>query len=71
IVPWKNGLAALDLPSSNPTEDLTELKHIKGQVFQRVRKDGKEMGEEVVFESAPDGKVTRLLWHQNYSRKVR
>jgi CubicO group peptidase (beta-lactamase class C family) len=71
IVPWKNGLAALDLPSSDPMEDLTELKHVKGEVFQRVRKDGKDMGEEVVFESGPEGKVIRLLWHQNYSRKVR
>ena len=71
VVPWKNGLAALDLPSGDPMGDLTELKHVENQIFRRVRKDSKDLGEEVLFETGPDGKVTRLLWHQNYSRKVR
>ena len=71
VVPWKNGLAAVDLPSNDPMAEMTELKYVDKQVFRRVRKDSKDLGEEVLFESGADGKVTRLLWHQNYSRKVR
>lgn len=71
IVPWKEGLAALDLPSSDPLKDLAELKHVGGSIFRRVRKDSDDPGEQIVFETSADGKVTRLLWHQNYSRKVR
>ena len=52
IVPWKNGLAALDLPSGDPMGDLTELKPGETQVFRRVRKDNKELGEEVHFQAA-------------------
>ena len=70
VVPWKDGVAALDVPSRNPMDDLTELKWISGNNFRRIRKDNAELGEEVVFETGPDGKVTRVLWHQNYSRKV-
>jgi len=36
-----------------------------------VRDDGDDPGEEVVFESDAAGAVTRFLWHQNYSQKVR
>ena len=71
IVPWKEGLAALDLPSSDPIKELVELKHVAGNTFRRIRKDGDEPGEEVLFETGADGKITRVLWHQNYSRKIR
>ena len=71
VVPWKDGLAALDLPSTDPMGDLTEIKHINGNVFRRIRKDSDELGEPVVFEPGPGDKVSRMLWHQNYSRKVR
>jgi CubicO group peptidase (beta-lactamase class C family) len=71
VVPWKDGLAALDLPSREPMEDLTLLKHIEGNAFRRIREDSDDLGEEVVFETDPDGKVMRLLWHQNVSRKIR
>ncbi|PWT88736.1 MAG: hypothetical protein C5B54_10090 [Acidobacteria bacterium] len=71
VVPWKEGLAAVDVPTDTPMDDLTELKFIDQQTFRRVRKDSDDLGEEVVFELGPDGKVTKLLWHENYSRKVR
>ena len=70
IVPWKDGLAAFDLPSQDPLEDLTELKHIKDNIFRRVRKDSSDLGEEVVFETDSDGKVLRLRWHQNVTTKM-
>lgn len=60
----------LDLPSREPMEDLAELKFIGENVFRRIRKDSDDLGEEVVFETGPEGKVTRLRWHQNYSKKL-
>jgi CubicO group peptidase (beta-lactamase class C family) len=70
VVPWKEGVAALDVPSREPMEDLVELKFVRKNVFRRIRKDGDDLGEEIVFETGPDGKVTRLFWHQNYSKKM-
>ena len=71
VVPWDGGLAALDVPTDDIAGDLTRLKHVDGATFRRVRDDGDDLGEEVVFEQDAAGAVTRLLWHQNYSRKVR
>jgi CubicO group peptidase (beta-lactamase class C family) len=70
IVPWKDGLAALDLPSRDPLQDLTELKYIKDNIFRRIRKDGSDLGEEVRFETDSDGNVTNLWWHQNVTIKL-
>jgi CubicO group peptidase (beta-lactamase class C family) len=70
IVPWKDGLASIDLPTSDPLEDLTELKHIKDNIFRRIRKDGSDLGEEIRFETGPDGKVTKVWWHQNMAVKM-
>ena len=71
VVPWDGGLAALDVPTDDVLEDLTKLRLVADNVFRRVRDDGDDLGEEVVFEHDSAGTVTRLLWHQNYSRKVR
>jgi hypothetical protein len=70
VVYHEDGIAAVDLPTDDPLGDLQKLKRVKGNTFRRVRKDG-ELGEEVVFEVGPDGKVTRLKWNSNYQVKVR
>lgn len=70
FIPWKAGLASFDLPSQDPLEYLTELKHIKDNMFRRVRKDCSDLGEEVRFETGPDGKVTKVWWHQNMAVKI-
>jgi CubicO group peptidase (beta-lactamase class C family) len=68
VVIWEDGLGILSLPNDNPSENLTKLRRIKGNVFQRVRDDG-ELGEEIVFETGPDGKVLRFIWNsQRYNR---
>ncbi len=68
VVIWEDGLGILSLPNDNPSEYFTKLKRIKGNVFQRVRDDG-ELGEEIVFEAGPDGKVLRFIWNsQRYDR---
>lgn len=67
---WKGSLGVIYLPSSDPAESITELKHTGEHVFTRVRKDG-ELGEEIIFELDESGNVKRLLWHSNYMTKVR
>ncbi len=70
ILPWQRKLAMFGLPSGNPAESLTLLKHIKGDTFRRVRKD-ETLGEEVVFERDKTGKVFRMWHHSNYENKIR
>ncbi len=71
VVPWDGGLAALDVPTSDILGDLVRLKPVDGATFRRIREDGDDLGEEVRFETGPDGKVTGLAWHQTHSAKVR
>jgi CubicO group peptidase (beta-lactamase class C family) len=70
ILPWQGKLAMFGLPSGNPAESLTLLKHIEGDTFRRVRKD-ETLGEEVVFERDKTGKVFRMWHHSNYENKIR
>jgi CubicO group peptidase (beta-lactamase class C family) len=71
VVPWRDGLAALDLPTPDLMGDLVRLKHIEGNTFRRIREDGDDLGEEVRFEAGVDGRVSGLVWHQARSAKVR
>jgi len=71
VVPWGEGLAALELPTSDILGDLVRLRPAAGATFRRVRDDTGDLGEEVRFESGPDGKVTSLVWHRAHSVKVR
>ncbi len=70
VTPWYGELAVLDLPSTNPDEGMTVLRHVEGNTFKRVRSD-KTLGEEIVFETDASGKVTRMLRHSNYSAKIK
>jgi hypothetical protein len=53
------GLATIGLPTDNPLEALTKLKHITGNTFRRIR-DDKSLAEEITFELGPDGEVLRM-----------
>ena len=71
VLSWYGHLALLDLPSDNPLEGMTLLKHVSGDVFRRIRRDD-ELGEEVVFErDKQTGKITRMWEHSNYSVKLK
>lgn len=71
VLTWYGNLAILDLPSSNPLEDMTLLQHVNGDTFRRVRRD-EGLGEEVVFErDEKTGKVIRMWSHSNYLPKVK
>jgi CubicO group peptidase (beta-lactamase class C family) len=71
VVPWDGGLAALEVPTSEILGDLVRLKQIEGGTFRRIREDGDDLGEEVRFETGPDGRVISLVWHRARSIKVR
>jgi hypothetical protein len=64
VVPWEDGLAMLSLPSTDPMENLEKLKKVGEHRFRVVNKD-ESLGEEVVFEVGPDGRVTRFTRHSN------
>lgn len=70
VLPWQGKLAVLGLPSENPAQSLTLLKHIEGDTFRRLRKD-ETLGEEVIFERDDSGQVVRMWQHSNYKNKIR
>ena len=67
---WKGGLAVMSLPTGNPLQAITRLKHMEGDVFRRVRSD-EELGEEIVFERDASGRVTGYRQFGNLSPRVR
>ena len=58
-------LHVLSLPTDDPLEALTRLRHIEDATFRRVRDNG-ALGEEFVFEARPDGSM-RMWRNENYS----
>lgn len=62
---WNGRLVSLSLPADQPGEDMTFFKHIEGDVFRRVRKDG-ELGEELEFLRDVEGKVVKYKIHDNF-----
>jgi CubicO group peptidase (beta-lactamase class C family) len=66
VVIWEGELARMSVPTSNPNP--SKMRRVKGNIFRMVRRDG-ELGAEVIFETGPDGKVTRMIYHsQHYNR---
>jgi CubicO group peptidase (beta-lactamase class C family) len=70
VLPWKDGLAYLYLPTDDALDGLTRLKQVGEHTFRRVRSDD-ELGEEIVFELDEAGVVTRFKRNSNYYPKVR
>ncbi len=70
VFPWYGQLAVLGLPTDNPAQRLTLLKHIESDTFRRIR-DDKTLGEEVLFERDADGNVIRMWQHSNFEDKIR
>jgi CubicO group peptidase (beta-lactamase class C family) len=70
IITWKGGLAMVDLPTSNPLNSLSELKHIEKNIFKRLRDDG-ELGEEIIFISDNKGRIESIYQHSNYWKKIK
>ena len=70
VLPWKDGLAMLFLPTESPMDALQTLKSAGENRFRRVRKDDGELAEEVVF-TVENGEVTRFTQHNNHYPRVR
>jgi hypothetical protein len=70
VLPWEDGIALLDLPTTDPVKDLEKFKKVGENTFRRIRKD-ETLGEEVVFEMGPDGKASRFTRHSNFSVRVK
>ena len=70
VLLWEDGLAVVSFPTENPMEALVKLKPVAEHRFRRIRDDD-SLGEEIVFDVGPDGQVTRLWRHSNYSVRVR
>ncbi|HXV62263.1 MAG TPA: serine hydrolase domain-containing protein [Vicinamibacteria bacterium] len=68
VVPWKDTIAVVQLPSDDPKEGLVELKNVGAHVFRRIRDDG-ELGEEIVFDVVNE-QVTRFTRHNNHYPKL-
>jgi len=62
-------LVLMPLPSDNPSDSLTTLKHIEKNIFRRVRDDD-ELAEAVIFETDPAGSVTRMIRNSQYYLRV-
>jgi hypothetical protein len=69
VVQWEDGLGLVGLPTREPLRGLMKLRKVGEHTFRRVRKDD-TLGEAVVFEKGPDGRVTQFVWHSNYYRRT-
>jgi CubicO group peptidase (beta-lactamase class C family) len=70
ITAWYGDLVMLGLPNENPDETISTIRHISGDTFKRVRRDG-TLGEEIKFEKDASGKVIRVLQHSNYLTRIK
>ncbi len=69
ISTFNDQLVSLGLPSEKPAEAMTFYKHIKGDVFRRIRKD-KTLGETLTFLRDGDGNINKIERHGNYSMRI-
>jgi hypothetical protein len=69
VVLWEGELATMGIPTRSPKNSLSKMRRVEGNIFQRVRSDG-ELGEKVIFEVGPDGKVTRMIRNSQYSIRI-
>jgi len=69
ITPWEDGLALLEMNTSDPASALVQLRHEAGDSFRRVRSDG-TLGEAVRFVMGDDGNSRRMQRHSIYFDRI-
>jgi hypothetical protein len=68
ILPWGEGLAELNLPSTDPAKEMVVLKHVAGDTFRYQRDDG-TLGAEAMFQRDAAGRVSSVrVWGQTSPR---
>lgn len=70
VFSWYGKLAIVGFPSDTPADNITLLRHVKGDTFRRIRNDD-TLGEEVVFEKDASGKVIRYRTHSNVYQRLK
>ncbi len=70
VLPWKDGLAMLYLPTDNPLDSLEPLKPTGENRFRRVRRDDGELAEEILF-TLENGEVSGFTRHNNRFPRLR
>lgn len=70
MIPWKGGLAFVELPTGDPLEGLEELTHVEGNTFRRVREND-ELAEPVWCRTDDSGRVDALIQHSNVWPRIR
>ena len=68
VIPWDDGLALVDLPSSQPQTERVRLRPVGEHRFRRIRDDG-ALGEEIRFELDAGGTPVRVWRHSNYRER--
>lgn len=70
VFQWKDGLAVISLPTSDPLGSMELLKHVEGDVFRWVRSD-EQPGHEVTFTRNESGLVTGYRYHSNPAARMK
>ena len=70
VVHWKGGIAMLSLPTDNPRAALRELRHVEGDTFRQVDREG-ELAGRVFFDRDAQGRIVRVRNPTNYATRVR
>lgn len=70
VIRWQGELAILSLPTENPLNAITRLRHVEGHTFERVRTGEEIPGEEIIFEVGPDGRAVSLSRNDQVMRRI-
>ena len=65
VLVWEGGLVIVGLPTDDPLEGMTRLRHVEGGTFRRIRPDG-DLGETYLFQEDDSGTMT--YWVHNNPR---
>lgn len=71
VFPWENGLAFIDLPTTNPRGEIIRLHAVPGKPgsFRRIRKDG-SVAEPIDFKRDSNGRVNGVVRFNNPLPKI-
>jgi len=70
VIPVKGKLIILGLPSSTPSESITEYKYISKDTFRRIRPDDNTLGEELKFERDGNGNIKSFIAFSYRRQKI-
>jgi CubicO group peptidase (beta-lactamase class C family) len=70
VIPVKGKLIILGLPSSTPSESITEYKYISKDTFRRIRPDDNTLGEELKFERDGNGNIKSFISASYRQQKI-